>query len=987
VCDRYQSLKPSEDMPPSVGPEFELRSACARSPPGRTRAATASWMGDYNHVRGTLRSTESQPGGLRAVARGKGGRTSDPGQGGARKAAAPPLALCVRARHPGLRVLRIALAGRLDLGDPLRAAKRKAQACPGRTRAHQGQPVLAMITTAGFSPVGGKPVPATQPLDSRSLPRCPGSAYGADMEGTGHPSEMHGFPRVLTSFIGREEEIGKVAGLLDGYRMVTVTGPGGVGKTRLACEVARKVAGRFADGVWLAELAAVQDATQVAAAVATAMGVLQAPGESAAESLVSALARQQVLLVLDNCEHVLSATAELCTALLTAADDLTVLVTGRERAGVAGEVRYRLGPLPVSVPSSAAHAEVPGAVALFADRARQGDPEFVLNGETGPVIAGLVARLDGMPLAIELAAARVEALGLARLAGRLDDSLSLLTSDDRAAPLRHRSLTATVRWSYQLLEEGERQVFRKLSAFPSPFTLDAAVEVAGVAAGPALLHLVDCSLVTPPRTGPDGQDRYVMLETLRAYGREQLASSGELAETSAALASYAVQVAEQAAAALETAAGETVAGRRLDAEEPVMQQTFSWAMRHDPPTALRIAIALTPWRTLRGRVEEAYGQLNAAVGNAEPGSRTWCSAQFQLGQAASQFGDATASLSPYSAARDALAPAGPSRALADVLSAMANVLINTDRVPEGAAEAASALEMARSIRYPAAEAYALCDMGLAGYYLDDYDTAQRWLRQACQIDPAVIPGEITRWCRVLLTTTLSKAGEFAAARDSCATTLALAREAGDLFSEASCLAVLADLDTREGHLAEAGAQLEAALMLAIRIRSPYRLHDCLRVGEDLCTAAGHWAEAATIVAAITTDIHDNGLTVRPQQIRHDEQLLRDAAAMLGPELAAAAEKRGSAMTLGTAAEYLLLLTETTLSPRATPQNSPRLSELSPREQELVGLVARGRTDAQIAGEMFISVSTVRSHLDRIRDKTGCRKRADLTRLALQAGLA
>ncbi len=797
---------------------------------------------------------------------------------------------------------------------------------------------------------------------------------------------MRGFAPALTSFVGRAGEAEKVAGLLGEYRLVTVTGPGGVGKTRLASEVARQVAGRFADGIWLAELAAVQDQAQVAAAVAAALGVPQVSGESATESLAAALPRQQLLLVLDSCEHVLGAVAELCAALLTAADDLTVLATSRERVGMAGEARYRLRPLPVSAPANAAEPGIPAAVALFSDRARQADPEFVLNGETRPVVARLVARLDGMPLAIELATARVEALGLAQLLDRLEDSPQLLTSGDRAAAPRHQSLAATVQWSYQLLGEAERQVFRKLAVFPGAFTLEAAVAVAGTGTEPVVLHLVDCSLITPPQTGIDGRGRYLMLETLRAFGRDQLASTGELDETGGALVRYALQVAEQAATGLETGAGDVAAGRWLDAEDPAMHQALAWAMQHDPATALRIAIALTPWWTLRGRAIEAYAQLSAAIRHADPGSEMWCSAQFWLSQAAAEAGDAAAMLSHSTAARDALAAGGPSRALADALSVRADALMNTDRVADGAAEAGRVLEMARGIGYPAGEAYALSNLGLAGYYLDDYDTAVRWLRQACQIDPATIPGDLARECRTLLTSALIQAGEIVAAGESAAATLALAREAGDLQAEAHCAHQLADVDMRAGRLAEAWAQLGAASKLATRIRSKYRLHDCLRVGGNLCTAAGHWAEAVTIVAAITTYNRDNLLTVRPRQIRRDEELLQDAATALGPELTRAAEERGRAMTLDTAAEFLLMLTETVPSAPAAPETPAMLDELSPREQELVTLVAQGCTDAQIAGQLFISVSTVRSHLDRIRDKTSCRRRADLTRLALHAGL-
>jgi predicted ATPase len=225
---------------------------------------------------------------------------------------------------------------------------------------------------------------------------------------------LHGFARALTSFVGRAGQLDEVAALLSEYRLVTVTGPGGVGKTRLAAEVAGRVAGQFADGVWLVELAGVSDPALVPATVATALGLHQAE-VPVLDSLVMALARQQLLLVLDNCEHVLTSVAQMCARLLPNADDVRVLATSREPVGPPGEARYRLPPLELPRPGHGVGESE--AVRLFAARARQADPHFIPDGEAAPLVSRLVERLDGMPLDIELAAARVEALGLAQLLG------------------------------------------------------------------------------------------------------------------------------------------------------------------------------------------------------------------------------------------------------------------------------------------------------------------------------------------------------------------------------------------------------------------------------------------------------------------------------------------------------------------------------------------------------------------------------------------
>jgi predicted ATPase/DNA-binding CsgD family transcriptional regulator len=792
---------------------------------------------------------------------------------------------------------------------------------------------------------------------------------------------VHGFPAALTSFVGRAGPAREVAGLLKEYRLVTVTGPGGVGKTRLAGQVARAVAGRFADGAWLAELAPVGDPAQVPGVVAAALGVREQPGVPAAEVLARVLARQQLLLVLDNCEHVIGAAAELCAGLLAACDDVRVLVTSREPLRTAGEARYRLGPM--ALPGGDVRGEAGGseAVALFADRARQADAQFALTGETGPAVARLVARLDGMPLAIELAAARVEALGAAKLADRLDDRFGLLTAGDRLAPARHRSLAAAVEWSYRLLGEEEQRVFRAVSVFPGPFTLEAVEAVAGPGAGPVVAHLVDCSLLVPPRSGSDGRSRYGMLETLRAYGAGLLDQGGETGQVAAALARWAVGVAEQAAAGLQAGDGEAAAGRWVDAEDATMAQVLAWGVAHDADLALRLVAALAWWWFMQDRLAGQYPLMRDAAGRAEPGSDGWCAAQYWLGRTALMAGDQAGALGHFTALQDAVTQRGPCRALADALEGQSLVLLTMGRAAEAADKARRSLAVARDLRYPPGEALALADLSYGVFETGDRDSALRLARQAGQITTG-IPGVLARLCSYTLIDMLIAAGDLAAAEPVCAAALARSRDAGDMRNQAALLPMMVTLELEVGRIQDAAAHLRESLQLTARTGNWYSLYDELDRCGHLCVATGRFAQAVTVWAALVAFCRRVEFTPYPPDARRRQEPLRQAWEALGPDQARAAEERGAAMTMTTAVEYALMLTDP--GQQRPAEQGP--GKLSARERELVALVAQGRTDAQIAAELYISIRTVRSHLDRIRDKTGCRRRADLTRLALTTGL-
>ncbi len=341
-------------------------------------------------------------------------------------------------------------------------------------------------------------------------------------------------PHQVTSFIGREWEMAEVKRLLPTTRLLTLTGPGGCGKTRLALQVAADLLEEFANGVWLAELAALSDSALVPQAVASALGVREEPGRSLLATLADYLQPKQLLLVLDNCERLIGACAPLAAALLRACPSLKILALSWEVLGIAEEVTYHVPAL--SLPDlrrlpSLEHLTQYEAVRLFIERAADALPTFAVTNQNARAVAQVCYRLDGIPLAIELAAARVKVLSVDQIAGRLDDRFRLLTSGSRAAPPRLQTLRATMDWGYDLLSEKERMVLRRLAVFAGGWTLAAAEAVCagdrveGFEVLDLLTRLVNKSLVSAEEQGEE--THYRMLETVRQYAREKLLESGE----------------------------------------------------------------------------------------------------------------------------------------------------------------------------------------------------------------------------------------------------------------------------------------------------------------------------------------------------------------------------------------------------------------------------------------------------------------------------
>jgi non-specific serine/threonine protein kinase len=412
-------------------------------------------------------------------------------------------------------------------------------------------------------------------------------------------------PLSLTRFIGRERELAAVRAQLGAVRLLTLTGTGGCGKTRLALQVAATTVDDFPDGVWLVELAPLADPALVPQAVAVVLGVSEQSGQPLAATLSLALRPKQVLLLLDNCEHLLDACAELVEMLLTGCPGLVVLTTSREMLGVPGEMAWRVPSLTTPDPQRLPPLDevlAYDAIQLFVERARLVQPAFAVTEQNGPALAEICRRLDGIPLAIELAAARVTALSVDQIAARLHDRFRLLTGGRRTGVRRQQTLEAAVAWSYDLLTAPERALLRRLAVLAGGWTLDAAEQV-GTSDDIAdwqvlnlLTRLVEKSLVVAEAAG--GEARYRLLETIRQYAEEQLLASGEAAAARDRHLAWAVALGEQAEPVLWGNAGDRDEWLlRLHTEHDNLRAALEWSQERDPEAGLRLAVSLAEfWR-------------------------------------------------------------------------------------------------------------------------------------------------------------------------------------------------------------------------------------------------------------------------------------------------------------------------------------------------------------------------------------------------------
>ena len=517
-------------------------------------------------------------------------------------------------------------------------------------------------------------------------------------------------PEHLTSFVGRGRELGELAQALGATRLLTVTGAGGCGKTRLAAQLAADTLDRFPDGVWWIELAPLADPDAVGPALGEAVGVKPLPGQSSLEAAVAHLADARALVVLDNCEHLLDVCAQTTDAVLRGCHGVSVMATSRAPLGVDGETTWRVPSL--SLPSELTTEPVEAvaqsdAVRLFIERAVKVRPNFVVNAANAPAIAQICHDLDGIPLAIELAAARARVLAVEQIAAALGDRFRLLTGGARSAMPRQQTLRASVDWSHELLGDAERLLFRRLAVFAGGWTLDTVEEVCGgdgldpMAILDLLTSLVDKSLVVVDEH--DSSMRYRLLETVRQYAFDRLSEAGELAAARDRHRDTYLARAERIAPHLE-AAGQSAWLDALDADAANFAAALDHAASTDGERALRLCVALTVWWKLRGR--------------------------FELADAA------------YVRALDQ-APEQPSGIRARVLWARGYLLVYGGRFDEAVASELEALEMAQSLQEASTAARALDVLGTMQMFPDPVG-AREGLEQARELARA--SGD--EWCFV-----------------------------------------------------------------------------------------------------------------------------------------------------------------------------------------------------------------------------------------------
>ena len=821
------------------------------------------------------------------------------------------------------------------------------------------------------------------------------------------PALRHNLPSQATSFVGRAAELAELRSLVPGgSRLVTIAGPGGIGKSRLALQVAAEALDGTGEEVWLVELAPVAEPELVARTVAAVLQVREEPGRLMLDTLVEAVGDRYLLVVLDNAEHVLGAAAKLADALMRSCPRACLLVTSREPLGVSGERVFRVPSLAVPPADLAAPGRLAAfeSVQLFTERAVMYRRGFALDQANAAAVAAVCVRLDGIPLAIELAAARLGSLSVSEISSRLDQRFRLLTGGSRTALPRHQTLRALIDWSYDLLNPDERIMADRLSVFAGGWTLAAAEAVtsAGDAGGWQVLDrlaaLVDKSLVQAEEI--HGSTRYRLLETVRHYAAERLAGrpGSELDETRTAHRNYYLALVETAGVQLR-GPDEAVWLDRLQVEFDNIRAALAFSLG-DPDSAepgLRLAAGLRWFCIMRGRSGEVLEALHVLLErpDAQMPTLTRARALNASCHLLNHFGDDSMIPTLADEAIQIARSLADAAATADALSHLCWFRLERGDLPAALAQIDEAVGLARTTGDPRLMADLLGRRAVFKGEAGDLDAAFADNQESLAQSRAA--GDNYRIALTLANLGVYEvsAGELQAARAHLQEACTLADDRGYLNMSVGLWQNLGLVELIDANPRDARRLFLSSLDRArtIGVKSSYFLGALL----GLALAVG--ADGDPAVAATIHGIADVHYERAGRVVEVTEGGLRDRdhaqlRATLGGAAFEAAYQHGRslshadavAMAAGTAEPDPGVVSAVTVPPAGRPTADGAAGPLSEREREIVALLAGGATDAQIAERLFLSVNTVRSHLERIRDKTGARRRTELVRYALQAGI-
>lgn len=743
------------------------------------------------------------------------------------------------------------------------------------------------------------------------------------------PARSSVLPAELTSFIGRREELARIRQLLGSARLVTLTGTGGIGKTRLALRAAREVERLFPARVTLAELGAVDHPETIIDLLANAFGMRTQSGPWTADRIAGYIGDRRALLVVDNCEHVLQAVASIIATLLRTCPELEVLATSRQSLGIGGEAEVRVPPLSISE-----------AVALFADRAPLTDRPLA-SPLHEQAVAELCRRLDGIPLAVELAAVRLRALTMDELTTRLGDRLRLLARGPSAGgPARQQTLRATIDWSHSLLTEPERTLWRRLSVFGGDFGLKAIESVCTDDIVPSdavldlLTSLLDKSMLT--RDAIDGESRYRLLESLRQYAHEQLVRSGEAADIEARFVNWIVRLANET---WQQAWGAEEAARVDKVEREYGNVRLALALctaaGGDVGAGLRIIGDLWSFWELRGHVSEARDALLALLKTSPPPSAIKARALMSGGLAA-QIADVV-STTAYDLLQQAVATAhevNDPTVQGRAEGVLAFALIYRDRVTEAVSLAQRAVDR------------------LHGSGQDRMGLASALLALGYALQRQGKPGE---------------------SRRIAMEAKALCEQDGDSLFLGYFLNLLAALDLEAGELRSAEAHGKGSLELRRRLDHRWGIAGAVEILAAVSARQRRFPRAAQLAGISDAIFSSLGAVRPPARQRARDESLQLVEQGLGAAAAADALALGRRMPLAQAIAFAL---EEGASPTEKPAKGVQ-SVLSRRELEVAGLVAEGLSNKVIARRMVISERTVEAHVQHILDKLGAHSRAQI----------